>query len=422
MDTQTPNQQPQPGRDEVGADQSEYRSPHESHTSSDIPLDRDTIHDHHAAAALGFYLHKQFGYFDFADSLIRFEHSMNIFTPDAIAAHTLILARSPKLGSFMAMQDRNVIQFEGPRKTLHVTITDRFLSNKAAFVKAIHRLYAEPLPDIRDLPDAGEMYFALSFAAAGHFLQVDEIVSRGLDLATSQLRWDTVNKALAFALDGGLSASWVQRDSSSEDFDSSSSFEDTPSKLGSPTSAPTYGFYSDRLLHAVLDFLVSSCPNDFKFLPDAPQLADSPRLPHEAEQKRSRSSSRLSRIRFGELTLDGDAPPPNLVFTTLSSILVSLPFPILKYVLEHAVLVDRLGKNAAAEIMRCVIEEREQRRRRISYSKANAGAESALEERLWQNVRWAEATESSQLHPSGLKIVRRRLGGETPTSSQSAAS
>ena len=401
---------------------SDYQSPHDSHASSDPPLERDPHHDPHAAAALGYYLQRQFANLNFADSLLRFDHSMNIYPADAVPAHAIILSRSPKLDSFMAMQDRNAMQFEGSMKVLNVTITDRFLSNSAAFVKAIHRLYAGPLPEAGDLPPGGEMYFALSFAAAGHFLQMDEIVSRGLDLAASQLRWDTVNKALAFALDGGLSASWVHRDMSGEDLDSSSSYGDSPSKLGSPTSAPTYGFYSDRLLQAVIDFLVVNCPTDFKFSPDAPQLADSPRLPAEAEQKHSRSSSRLSRIRFGEMTIDEHSSPQSPVTTTWSSILVSLPFPILKYVLEHTAMVDRLGKASAAELMQVIVDEREERRRRVSNSAVGAAPDSALEERLWQNVRWAEMTERSEQQPSGSKLVRRRLGEETPTSSQSAKS
>lgn len=420
METPSSNQQtnPYPVRGHT-ATQPDCRSPRDSRTSSDPPLERDMQHDPQAAAALSCYLHRQFGNLKFADSLLRFQHSMNIFPTDAIPAHGLVLARSPKLDSLMAMPDQS---FENSMKVLHVMIPDRFLSNSAAFLKAIHRLYAEPLPEVNELPP-GEMYFALSFAAAGHFLQVDEIVSRGLDLATSQLRWDTVNKALAFALDGGLSASWVQRDSSSEDLDSSSSLEDTPPKLGSPTSAPTYGSYSDRLLNAVLEFLVLNCPKDFKFLSDAPQLADSPRLPQEAEYRHIRSGSRLSRIRFGEMTLDSDAPPQNPVITTWSSVLVSLPFPMLKHVLEHPDMVDKLGQGPAAELMQSVVDEREKRRRRVFITTNPARLESALEERLWwQNVQWAEATESSQLHPAGLKVVRRRLGEETPSSSQSAES
>ena len=271
------------------------------------------------------------------------------------------------------------------------------------------------------MSDGGGIYFALSFAAAGHFLHFDEIVRSGLDLVIRQLRWDTVTKAMAFALDGGLSSSWTQRDSSNEEVDSSSSFDETPSKVESPISAPTYGLYSEDLLQAVIQFLVRTCPVDAKFLPGVPQLADSPRLPMEAEHRHTRSDSRLSRIRFGEMTVEDEQPPPDPVNTTWSSILLSLPFPVLKHILEHSVMVDRFGHTKLVELMRSVVEEREQRRQRVSKGHAVTAPDSSVAERLWQNVRWFEAVENTQQHPTGLKLTRHLLGVETPTSTASGS-
>ena len=116
------------------------------------------------------------------------------------------------------------------------------------------------------------------------------------------------------------------------------------------------------------------------------------------------------------MTLDKEGiSDPTIIL--ISSILVSLPFPTLKFVLEHATFRERLGKDRVVEMAQSVIEEREQRRQRAFCNKGGMASSSALEERLWHNTLWVEIIETSQQHQPGFKLSRQRLGAETPTMS-----
>lgn len=389
--------------------------------------------DPNAALALADYLQDQFSNPDFADNHIRLCHSGHLFASTVIPGHGVLLARSPKLRSLMTMEAGATPRQMMPFRVLNLTITDRFLNLEAALSKAIMRLYAEPLPDKATAmefasPDdqqrgdqQGCMRFALAYAAAGHYLQIDEIVTRGLDLASTFLDWRNVDKALAFALDGGLSISWHQRDGPVEDKDSTSSHDGSQSKLDSPMNAPTYGFDGERLLQRILQFIASNWPTDFKLVATSRQLSELPRLPAIADTTHARSKSHLARIRFGDMTIEEEAVPDPATIT-FSSVLVSLPFPVLKHILEDEMSGNKLGWQAMAELTRAVVTEREQRRERAAQHKDRVEVSSALEERLWHNVRWIEAVEESQEHPSGLRLVRHRLGAETPASAGSTIS
>jgi hypothetical protein len=61
----------------------------------------------------------------------------------------------------------------------------------------------------------------------------------------------------------------------------------------------------------------------------------------------------LSQIRFGSITSE-ELQRPSAEATMISSILVSLPFPILQAVLEHPGLAHRLGPETAASVTRQV--------------------------------------------------------------------
>ncbi|KAI9652823.1 MAG: hypothetical protein M1831_006348 [Alyxoria varia] len=375
--------------------------------------------DADAAIDLGLYLHSQFGNYDSADYIVRYSHSANLFAPADIPCHAMILVKSPKLSSLMTMQDRRGT-FQG-RKELNAVISDKFVTDGDAFGKALHRLYAEPLPDLKSF-DSNQtamperMDFALAFAAAGHFLQYDEIVSHGLEMARRSLSWATVRNALAFALDGGLSPSWMQRDSS-EDRDSASSFDGTPSKLASPASAPTYGIYNDRLLESIVQFMIENCPVNLTYSPGMPAQRESQVF--SKESRNSRSNSRLSHIRFGQMTIDEVPALATSEGACFSDVLLSLPFPVLKHLLEHPSLTSKLGASKLVEIMRAVVDDRE-RHRKVKVKNHKESVQSTFDEAAMRESHWSEAVEPNQQHSSGFKLVRHRLGTETPTSTTSA--
>lgn len=381
------------------------------------------------------YVHNQFGNREFADYIIQLSHSRYIFGSATFAAHGLILARSPKLRSLMRMPQGSYQGNQGYPRFLHIVASDKFLSHDVAFLKALMRLYAEPLPDrdfITTLPipagvnpttavDQEAMRFALAYAAAGYFLEVDEIITHALDLAAGVLAWDTVSSALAFALEGGLSPSFIQFEASTagaEDKASNSSFDDKPD---SPASVPTYGIYSDRMLHQVVGFLLHNCPQNFQLVTTAPQLYDLARLPATAEPKHAStpSESRFSQIRFGEMSLQDGHELSDPAMAVMSSVLLSLPFLLLKHIFDSHVLGARLGWARVAAVARSVVTEREARRQRAMVGHGGVAPLNAAEERLWRNVRWAERTESAEGTPLGLKLVRHALGVETPASGSS---
>lgn len=185
-----------------------------------------------------------------------------------------------------------------------------------------------------------------------------------------------------------------------------------PEAGGSPTHDP----YSSGLLHRVIEFIVQNFPSDFYLDPIAPQLAACPRLPAvmSHESKPSRSDPRLVKIRFGEFE---DEKRPSQLTTTMSSILLSLPFPLLKYLLEHPMLSNRLGPETVSSIMRQVVGEREVRRQRALKARTISNIEDRIERPLIQNLYWEEGVEQSTLHKAGFRLARKRRGIDTPPSS-----
>lgn len=379
------------------------------------------------AFALSQYLRSQFGNREFADHVVSISHTSYSLSPGKLACHGVILARSPKLRSLMAMQSSEPSSYP---KTLALMISDRFINHDAVIPKCISHLYGEPLVDDSFIvnvasvapSEKGQAFeclrLSLAYAAMGHFLQVGQLVTRGIDLASGFLAWPNLPLALSFSLDGGLGASWAQHEVINEEKGSSSSFDET--KNDSPASAPIYGIYSDRLLHNIVHFLVSRFPVDFVFALSVSQLPEIPRLPSNAQHQHARTASRLSQIRFGEMTLDDKTIDP--VMDTLSAILISLPLALLKHVLEHPMLLERVGPAKVADVMRTAVDERERRRLRVESQPQPANADSALEERLWNTVRWAESVEPiAAAHPAvptcGLRLVRHRVGVETPPAS-----
>lgn len=371
------------------------------------------------------YLTSQFGHPEFADYIIRLSHVGYKFPPTSLPAHGILLARSPKLRSLMSMpagEPQNGV------KLLNVHVSDRFVSVDDAFIRAIMRLYGEALPDRQEVirsasplaqregvsPEAAQMRFALALAASGHFLQVDEIISHGLLLVGHILGWPTLPQALAFALEGGLSMAFANVEASGKD-ETSISSSGTPTKFESPTSAPAYGFYSDRLINHIMSFFVHNVPPTFVLSPAAPQLVDPPRLPSEAEPKLSRpASSRLSQIHFGEMKIE-DPTSSDPLTTAISSVLLSLPFPLLQNLSESNVLGERLSWPRVAAVMTAVVQEREIRRLR-ALALRPAGAD---EQGLWRTTRMEESVEITDRHPLGVRLTRRHAGNDTPPSATS---
>ncbi|KAH9825525.1 hypothetical protein Tdes44962_MAKER04093 [Teratosphaeria destructans] len=336
----------------------------------------------------------------------------------------LILSRSAKLMELIYNSDP---PHSAALKTqVHITLEGRYVCMRP-FIESIRYLYGGPFPSLQQprfpqdpsLSNADRMRSALENLATAAWLQLPGIANRGLDVAAALLHWDTISPVLAFALDGGLGPTW-NVDDGSEDKISCSSSDD--SSCGKPESvgSPTYDPLATELLRRMIDFTIHVLPSNFYLDSSAPQLESCPRLPLVSRghaSTSSRSDPRLSQIRFGEVPAD-DHQRPSPITTAISSVLLSLPFALLKCILEHNILAGRLGSDTMASIMRQVIAERERRRQKALKAHPASRTDDAAEAALLQNLYWVEEVEPSQQHRAGFRLARKRRGIiDTPPSS-----
>lgn len=344
-------------------------------------------------------------------------------------SHKMILSRSTTL--LALIQNSDAPASASLKTQVHVRLRGPYVKMRA-FMEGIRFLYGGPLLPLypprhpsggpESAPNNEErMENALQYIATGAWLKVPAMAARGVDVAMNLLRWDTMTSLLAFALDGGLSPVWMV-DDGSEDKVSCSSSDDSLGR-SEATGVPMYDPYATQLLHRTINFTVHMFPPNFYLDASAPQLASCPRLPSLSpghESRTSRSDPRLSRIRFGEVPTD-DHQRPSIVTTTISSMLLSLPFALLKCILEHDVLAARLGADTVASIMRQVVAEREVRRTKALKARPASRVEDGVEAHLAQSLYWEEEVEASVQHRVGFRLARRRRGIETPPSSGAAS-
>jgi hypothetical protein len=337
-------------------------------------------------------------------------------------AHRIVLSRSPTLVTAMRInepeQTPGEVRLMLPGKYLRID----------AFTDALKYLYGGPLLQIdhqRPGSSAGErfpsnlerMEHALRYIATGKMLRLPPVASRGVDVAGGLLHWDTISTALGFALEGGLSQVWNIEDGS-EDRASTSSSDDSFGRP-EPSYTPEYDPYSTHLIQRIVDFTIHVFPSNFYLDSSAPQLESCPRLPSlptSRECRQSRSDPRLSQIRFGEIPIE-DHQRPSFATTTISSVLLSLPFQLLKCVLEHYDLAARLGADTVASIMRQVVNERETRRTKVLQARTANHVEDDLRSQRVQNLYWQESVEPSAQHRAGFRLARRKRDIDTPPSS-----
>ena len=226
------------------------------------------------------YLRSKFGSMDLADYIMEITLSNAESPMLTLPVHGLLIGRSPRLRTLMFTARADQESSNGPRPTLRDATTDNFVTSRA-LVEVLKYLYGGPLLDVRELtqglqPLSAEsigqdgngqcldsMRQALAYAASGQFFGLEEVVSRGVGIAKTLLRWDTLHVAAAFALFGGLSPMWEAETAEANVRSSTPSFEPT---------RPTYGNYSTQLLQDITDFIAYHFPKDFQLDATAPQL------------------------------------------------------------------------------------------------------------------------------------------------------
>ncbi|KAK2063688.1 hypothetical protein LY76DRAFT_175018 [Colletotrichum caudatum] len=361
------------------------------------------------------YLRSQFRDTSFADCTLELRYHDDRAPPVRLPGHRLVLARSQAV--------RNVLESDGfessppgANRTILLQSDDRHLRSDA-FWMAVQHLYAFPLLDLPEPASNGAFTlagsaddrfdFALGYAAAGHLLGWQPIVIRGLEIASHFLGWSTIERALVFALGDVLGRASADRH--------------TQFVYGEPVQI---------LMNGVISFLINNFPQDFTLDTTVADPEHFARLPyasasppaHEATPTMARGTanqdrrSRPMHIQFGDLAVGSDSPSKGSKSTpqttqqqsirsTLSTILINLPFAYLKPALESSGYGNVNGWasiEARHQIMRAVVNERETRRRRaIDALMAGAvpGAESIikglqslepLQSEEWHGVGWRE--------------------------------
>jgi hypothetical protein len=322
-----------------------------------------------AAMTLKSYFEFQFGNPNFSDVTVKILGSDQQADPVTIQAHRIVLARSPKLRELVE-SDTNVV---------HIKLEAKYMETNT-FIHVLHYLYGAALPS-RTSFSGQPMDRSLALAAAGWYCNLPEVTVQGLDYASSWLGWETIHRALSFALEGGLSTFFQFDDR-----------DDTPQ--------PMFGEYAGRFLQFILNWLATNITSDFEFIANAPQLVDSPRLPGTLENRPSMANPRLSRIRFGDLPSEESSHSSTL----LSSIMLSVPLGPLRYLLLHPVFQSRPHH---IELVRAVIKERENRRIKALESKRHLPGATAD---MLKAMYWKESVVSGTgYHSQGFTLGREWL-------------
>ncbi|KOS21263.1 hypothetical protein ESCO_006864 [Escovopsis weberi] len=345
---------------------------------------RDVAAGDHVDALVA-HIQRHFSSPELADCCLELRYADDRAPPMRIPGHRLVFSRSLRLAGLVRKQAFQTGPADGAPQTLLLETQSSWVRSDS-FYMALQYLYGLPLlqpPSWRDNVNGSEVTsagssaieqfeFAISYAAAGHLLVDNRILARGCEIAAQVLTWQTVELALAFAL---------------EKYTDKGSYE-----------AYKYGDGSRVLLNAVVTFIIQHFPPNFSLNADSRELvpfarfpvgllpspptsdaaAQSPHLssPSEASVHMSRNhkARKLSNIQFGDLPCaeeDETPKPPSPAqpasYSTLSRILLDIPFPQLKMILESPGTGNvHAWANAEAryKIIKSAVDERETRRRR----------------------------------------------------------
>lgn len=353
---------------------------------------------------LASYLSTQFANPEFADFILQIRSPEGMLV--SLPVHGIVVVRSPVIAEAVRRSLPNSSRSRDTRRMLDVLTADPFVTREA-LEEAVKVLYGSPLlspqaflfglapyayegPQPAGPSDARmRMRQLLSYIAAGKALQLPSMQARGVEIVRLLLRWDTVEEVLQVAL-RSTSAFW-------------------PKKNGIDAEDP----FTAALLNYAIEFMAYTFPVDFSLYAIAPELEDIPRLPMLLEARSSTHNPRLSKIQFGEASLEDDVQPSH-VSRILSSILFSLPLPLLDRLFNHRATANQVGWTGAAKIMRDVIVERESRRKKALKSEVRPAQDGTVPGPLLNNMYMEERVEQvdeSAMHPSGFRLIAHRQAG-----------
>ncbi|CAI6340513.1 unnamed protein product [Periconia digitata] len=324
-----------------------------------------------------------FGNPEFADCIlhVRFQDTVLLAMP----VHAAIVSRSPAILESIRRSASPSFRTKDPRRLAEVTVDNIFVSYESS-LEAIKILYGGPLLSppsflfgLTPYLDGSDQGFVssearrrlgqvISYIAAGSSMQIPEMQSSGLRVAKALLRWDTIEELLHFCL--------------------------------TETCAMP-------LLNEVVGFIAHNLPSDFSLYSLAPELRHYPRLPTVTEPNQGSHNPRLSKIQFGDAPAEDEGRPSHIT-QVLSSILLTIPLPLLDQIFGHPALANPVTRNNLVKIMRDVIEEREARRQKASKAELKLSPDGTVAQRLLENLRHQERMELSNERPSGFALISTR--------------
>jgi hypothetical protein len=345
---------------------------------------------------LASYLSTQFGNPEFADFILQVRSPEYQYI--SIPVHGIVVVRSPVIANAVRRSIPPAHRSRDSRRLVDVLTTNPFVGTES-IEEAIKVLYGAPLLSLQSFlyglrPYTPEVLHAqattdarrrmeqlLSYIAAGTVLQTPSMQARGVEIAKALLRWDTIEQVLHFGLQAARSAAGPKTD-----------------------GVDVHDPFATELLNSAIEFIAYNFPNDFNLCRTAPELRDEPRLPSLAETRAPTHNPRLSKIRFGDAPMEDEAQPSH-VSRTLSSILLSLPLPLLDRLFNHRATANQIGWTGAAKVLHDVVNERENRRQKAvrGQLQLDGTAPSALLDNLYLEER-VDHVGASALHPSGYML------------------
>ncbi|RAL66847.1 hypothetical protein DID88_007630 [Monilinia fructigena] len=172
---------------------------------------------------LWFHLREQFAQPEFSDCVLELRYSDDRAPPLQISGHRLIFSRSLVLKGLITSGAQANCHSPQTNQNILIESDDRYLRSDA-FSLAVRYLYGGPILDldamarfpapyigsapIPSTPPAERFNFTLGYVASGVVLQIPQIWKTGCSIASQLITWDTAEKALEFALEGGIDWSW----------------------------------------------------------------------------------------------------------------------------------------------------------------------------------------------------------------------
>ncbi|KAF1837012.1 hypothetical protein BDW02DRAFT_566427 [Decorospora gaudefroyi] len=360
----------------------------------------------HSPFELASYLSTQYGNPEFSDFILQVRSLGSTLL--SVPVHGIVVVRSPVIAEAVRRSPAPSHRTRDARRLVDVLAVDP-LTTPDSLVEAVRVLYGAPLlsaqtflyglvPYMYDSDQVSSpsndarrrMEQILSYIAAARTLQMPSMQARGVDIARMLLRWDTVDQVLQYTLQANPGL-----------------------RLG--TEGPESGDpFISTLLGYALEFVAYTFPLDFELYTFAPEFKDAPRLPTVVEPRQTTHNPRLSKIQFGDAPLEDDHQP-SYATIVLSTILLSLPLPLLERLFNHRATANQIGWTGAAKILRHVINERENRRQKASRGQLKRTQDGTIPTFLQSNMyieERIEQVEPSPLHPSGHRLATKQVPGE----------